>query len=202
MAQVLKENVRSDILNAAREEMFLKGVRETSMRDIAKVAQVTPGNLYRYFDSKEEIVFTIIHRPLLLLNKAIEDLTDFRISLKKEVQKVGITNEGIIDILMKMAKILAEVYSHYPKEMTILMNDENINEHFKDWLTSLLAVLLKENARLNFSSDELRDRYALAVAVSVFYGIKECFIRGDKEMTEELLRNYFLSLVALLKTEV
>ena len=82
------------------------------------------------------------------------------------------------------------------------MNDENINEHFKDWLTSLLAVLLKENARLNFSSDELRDRYALAVAVSVFYGIKECFIRGDKEMTEELLRNYFLSLVALLKTEV
>ena len=200
MAQVLKETVRRDILESAKEELLIKGIKETSMRDIAKGAKMTVGNLYRYFSSKEDIIFTIIRRPLLMLNSAIEDLTNARVSFTKEVLTIGKSDEDIRAILHEIANLLAEIYARYPQEMQILMRDTSSNERFKDWLTGLIAVLLKENSNIIFSSDDVRDTYAYAIAMSVFAGIKECFL-DDKGKTRELLVDYLVSFVGLLKVE-
>ena len=64
MAQVLKEEVRSRIIASAKKELLKKGYKDASMREIAKGADLTVGNLYRYFDSKEELVNTIIGTTL------------------------------------------------------------------------------------------------------------------------------------------
>lgn len=200
MAQVLKESVRNDILESAKNEFLYKGTKEASMRDIAKGANVTVGNLYRYFASKEDIVYTIIHRPLLLISREIERITDEKVSFDKEIISIDLKGQNVESMLREIADIITDIYSKYPKEMRIFMNDAASNEKFKNWLTVVISVLLKESAKMTFTSDDIRDNYAYAIATSIFYGIKECFTE-DVNKTQELLTYYMLSIMGLLKLE-
>lgn len=74
--QVLKEEVRKTIHQAALVEFYEKGFKETSMRSIAERGGMTVGNLYRYFKSKEDLFYDVIspaYHKIIELTEA-EDL--------------------------------------------------------------------------------------------------------------------------------
>lgn len=48
--QILKKDIRKDILFVAKSEFLAYGFKETSMRTIAKKANVSLGNIYNYFN--------------------------------------------------------------------------------------------------------------------------------------------------------
>ncbi len=58
--QVLKDEMRNSIFEAALKEFSEKGFAKASMRDIARGAGMTVGNLYRYFHNKEALFYSII----------------------------------------------------------------------------------------------------------------------------------------------
>ena len=71
--QIQKENVRINIIEAAREEFFDKGFKGASMRTISAKSKVKLGNIYNYFKNKDEILTEVL-RPLLnALEKNMED---------------------------------------------------------------------------------------------------------------------------------
>jgi AcrR family transcriptional regulator len=49
--------MRETILRAAAGVFRLRGFAETGMRDIARAADLSPGNLYYYFGSKHELLY-------------------------------------------------------------------------------------------------------------------------------------------------
>ncbi|MFI6900697.1 TetR/AcrR family transcriptional regulator [Nonomuraea sp. NPDC050394] len=51
---------REQLLDAALRVFAAKGVDGASVKDLAEAAGVTPGLLYRYFDSKEALVETLL----------------------------------------------------------------------------------------------------------------------------------------------
>ena len=53
--QILKDDVRLEILKQARREFIEKGFRKASLRAIAGSAGMTVGNIYRYFKSKDDL---------------------------------------------------------------------------------------------------------------------------------------------------
>lgn len=53
--QILKDNIRSRILDVAKQQFELKGYSKTSMREIAVDVGVGVGNIYNYFKSKDEL---------------------------------------------------------------------------------------------------------------------------------------------------
>jgi len=53
---------RSEILSAAQTCFARSGFHQTSMQEICSQAGMSPGNLYRYFRSKEEIIAGIAER--------------------------------------------------------------------------------------------------------------------------------------------
>jgi AcrR family transcriptional regulator len=56
---------RQLILDAARRAFSRRGdVGRTTIKDIAAEAQISEGNIYRYFDSKEELFYEAAVRPL------------------------------------------------------------------------------------------------------------------------------------------
>lgn len=68
--QVLKENIRRQILEAAGQLFAQKGYAKTSMREVAARAGVGVGNLYHYFSGKDEL-FCQLLQPVL---SAFEDM--------------------------------------------------------------------------------------------------------------------------------
>ncbi|MFZ5462906.1 MAG: TetR/AcrR family transcriptional regulator [Pseudomonadota bacterium] len=62
---------RALMLDAARAAFFELGLEGTSMREIAKRAGYTPGAIYSYFTSKEEIYGALLGESLERLNAAV-----------------------------------------------------------------------------------------------------------------------------------
>lgn len=64
MAQVLKEDIRENILKAALQEFFDRGYKSAAMRNIAKQARIPTGLIYSYYKNKEAL-FDAVLRPVL-----------------------------------------------------------------------------------------------------------------------------------------
>ncbi len=62
--QTKKEDTRKVILEVSKAFFLEKGYSKTSMRDIAKEANVTLSNIYNYFKNKDEILEVIL-QPVL-----------------------------------------------------------------------------------------------------------------------------------------
>ena len=58
--QYIKEQVRDNILRSAREEFFRSGYERASMRNIAAGAGSSLGNLYRYYNNKQELYAAVV----------------------------------------------------------------------------------------------------------------------------------------------
>ncbi|MDO4168846.1 MAG: TetR/AcrR family transcriptional regulator [Lachnospiraceae bacterium] len=64
MAQVLKEEIRENILKAALQEFYDNGYQAAAMRQIAKKANIPTGLIYSYYKNKESL-FRAILQPVL-----------------------------------------------------------------------------------------------------------------------------------------
>lgn len=62
--KTLKDDIRQRILAVARQEFITHGVRNTSVRTIAHKAGIAVGNVYNYFESKDNL-FCEVLRPLI-----------------------------------------------------------------------------------------------------------------------------------------
>ena len=62
VSTAFKDDRRAEILDAARRCVARTGFHQTSMQEICTEAGMSPGNLYRYFPSKEAIIAAIAER--------------------------------------------------------------------------------------------------------------------------------------------
>lgn len=58
--QVLKEEIRNNIIKIAEMKFLENSFNNTSTRDIAKLVNISVSNLYKYFKNKEDIFETIV----------------------------------------------------------------------------------------------------------------------------------------------
>lgn len=129
MPQVLKEEVRENILAAARVEFFEKGFDGGSIRSIAKLAGITPGNLYRYFASKEEIYETIVGPAYETFNRVIMKHTNALINMEKIPEQADYENiiqsqtNGEVIIKSIVGEIIDE-FDHNRIAVLILLKDK------------------------------------------------------------------------------
>lgn len=75
MPQVLKDDIKNRIRTVAIEMFKNNGYAKTSMKNIAIGADVAVGNLYRYFNSKEDLYNEIIKEFVDKVNAIIKENT-------------------------------------------------------------------------------------------------------------------------------
>lgn len=113
----------SDILDKVKSVFALSGFEGTSMQDLAQATQMSVGNFYRYFPSKDAIVTALVKRDLAeieavfevvnaapdpgpvfmrLLRERIETLPIEDAALWSEVQAASYRSEAIADLMRSM----------------------------------------------------------------------------------------------------
>ena len=75
--QYLKKDIKDRILAAAIEEFKLNGYANASIRNIANNAEISLGNIYRYFTNKEALYFAVINPFMENFRLAIQTKLDF-----------------------------------------------------------------------------------------------------------------------------
>jgi len=74
--QVLKEDVRENMLTAAKKLFLMKGFEGTSMSMIAKEAGVSKSNLYNYFPAKESLFQALVGDALAQIMAMMHHIFD------------------------------------------------------------------------------------------------------------------------------
>ncbi|MBA1393979.1 TetR/AcrR family transcriptional regulator, partial [Lactobacillus sp. XV13L] len=76
---------KEKIIDAARKLFSEKGVKDTSIRDIAKEAGYSHTMIYSYFDSKQELFALIAIEPLNILYDQFRAIYDLDVTYKEKL---------------------------------------------------------------------------------------------------------------------
>jgi len=71
-----KAEVRRRILEASKEVFFRDGFMDANLDEIAELAGVAKGTLYRYFDNKAQIYLAVLSRKARRFEKKLQDALD------------------------------------------------------------------------------------------------------------------------------
>jgi len=109
--QVLKDEVRNSILEAAKRLFYEKGYNNASIRDIANNSGITVGNVYRYFSNKESILEGIVY-------PVYKKIMDY-IALSESYIKAG-ENKTFEDFRNEINQYMLQITKEFRLELLIL----------------------------------------------------------------------------------
>ena len=69
-------NTKIRIIEATSDIMSIKGVKETSLADIAKAVGISKGTLYYHYSSKDDIIYDIADQHLIKITEELMALID------------------------------------------------------------------------------------------------------------------------------
>jgi Bacterial regulatory proteins, tetR family. len=150
--QYLKEEVKAAIKKAALEEFRSKSYSKASMREIAKKAGITVGNIYRYFQSKDELFNELMDPAWKAITQAIFD------KYKEDEDPLFVS--GIISAIMG-------IYRTYTTELYILFHNSKDSryENIKSGLVDLIAGRLEKEMlpKLEAAGKRVNDPYIFKI---------------------------------------
>jgi len=147
-----RERRRQQIIVAAKRVFSEKGYSKSTMEDIAREAELSPGTLYLYFKNKDELYASLSLRILQYLNIRLED-----VKREKDVEphkKIDAIKEALFDVYQFDPMILINMFHLQSSETLKNLSSpllENITELSRNSLTILAGI---------FKDDTGQDRYA------------------------------------------
>ena len=190
-----RERRRQQIIVAAKRVFSEKGFSKTTMEDIAREAELSPGTLYLYFKNKDELYASLSLRILQYMNIRLEDVTKETDSNPE--QKIDSIKEALYDVYQFDPMILINMF-HLQSGETL----KNISSPLLDNITELsrnslqiLADIFKNTS----ASDSFLSRRPNAVADivwSLFTGVvlweeSKRLIDDDKDHLKKTLDSAF-----------
>ncbi len=128
--KILKDEVRNRIVNAARDEFLASGYVGASMRTIASQAGMTVGNIYLYFNGKEQLFDGIVKGTVAELQRLMwfptigdEGLRQLTLSLH------GIFISSRVEFMILITRSAGSKYEDY-KSLIIETCRRRLSEHF------------------------------------------------------------------------
>ncbi len=201
MPQVLKQEYRNLILNAALDEFFNNGYNAASMRKIALKANMTVGNLYHYYKDKEDLFSALVSDTIVALNQTIIPLIEFPIEM--DAYLIANRNEYFNSQIKLMSKDLVKIFITQKKELLILFRFSKINNQIIEWINKLIFHIIKRWFPNVGIDDKKRTLLCDMLAQSLFAGISQSFEKaqeiGNNDNLEWVLENYLNLFIQLLR---
>ncbi|MDO4198022.1 MAG: TetR/AcrR family transcriptional regulator [Erysipelotrichaceae bacterium] len=202
MAQVLKEEQRTLIVNSAVNEFLAKGYRNTTMRNIARNSKMTVGNLYRYFKSKEDILMFIVSPVLNRLNSVLKSLTSNSVSMETRVFAIEPDVNQLEKILDELADQLVDIYKEHKLEFKLVLMHSDLSKKLIEWFSDIIYSIIdqKYNKGAYYSDKKIVSH---SFAVSIASGLTDIVAASDDNTDlNKLFKIYFRSYMSILDNDI
>lgn len=185
--QYLKEEIKKEILQTALKEFHDKGFSNASMRNIARNAGVSLGNIYRYFPSKEDLFKALVEVPYQLATTVafLNTNGSTAIGELETVVNLIMTNlvkEYRIHLLLLMDKSKGTTYENAKNEL-IMIAQQKMQESLQpvlakkgikvenDYIFSVMAATFTEGFLiiLRKYEDENEIKYLIRQLLYIYY---------------------------------
>jgi AcrR family transcriptional regulator len=151
------------ILNAARSLFYTYGYSKVTMSDIAREMGMSKKTLYKFFNSKQEIIIVLVKFFKEEVSAGVEKILgdeqdDFPVKMKKMLQFVALRLSGISNVFLEdLQKYLPEVWedlNNYKKEAAFtrfkrLIDEGKAKNRIRNNINPQMIVLLYASAVQN-----------------------------------------------------
>ena len=170
--QYLKKEIRERILAAAIEEFKEQGYADASIRNIANNAEISLGNIYRYYTNKESLYFAVINPFMESVQQFVENEFSFTDKTMKEV-----------------AETLISFLTQYNDELLIICRGNTVHyDTFVGYIIEAIAGKIKELVQSVYPEIDSKihtpDLYA-AIANGFLTSFFRIIKNGDSKETQE-----------------
>ncbi len=202
MAQVLKEETRKKIIEAAKDEFLHYGYDDANMRRIAIKSNMTVGNLYRYFKSKEDLNYQIVNGVVSAIDSMVKNLTGDKIAFFNENFSFPESIEVLKNVINELADNIVDIYMSYKDEFNILMMGSELNNSLMKWFTNLINFLIT-STHAGKDPDQVA-MLARSYCVAMISGLKELFWINDVDIDrlKDLVKIYLQGFVYMLQIDI
>jgi AcrR family transcriptional regulator len=197
--QYLKDAVRNRITDEALKEFYEKGYAGASIRSIAVRANTSTGNIYKYFESKED-----------LYEKLIGSVYDRLTAYIKRFDKVELS-ENAQAVFFDLVEEIMEIFNESSMEISILLNQsasskyENCKGIFVDFATRIFT----ETAQYQLSLERKRLKSNFIIYLVSYSMVESIAIivreRQDGAEVKKLILNlidiFYADMIGKLETE-
>jgi AcrR family transcriptional regulator len=139
LAQVLKDEVRRRIEDAALLVFAARGFRGATMGGIATTAEVATGNLYRYFETKEKLFDAVI--PAAFAEELARRVRE-RVAAASGVGKPGALPAGA-PWRVASEGLMAFTIGHRPQAVILLAEGRAAGTAYEGYAERMVADLCK-----------------------------------------------------------
>ncbi len=200
MAQIQKESVRAAIIAAAKTQFIKNGIEASSMRVIASEAGITVGNIYRYFENKEDLADEIIVPTLNRLNQALFFELDDINEIKSQEAALVYFDEKV----KQLSHGFLSVFKEFKDESLIVLNYPRFYDEVVLTLYQLIQYLIKSLNILDTSikySDELSMMLSQSIMSGLAKGLSDTLVdyHDDFEALSEIVNLYLHLYTMMLK---
>ena len=182
-----KELKRKAIIEASLKLFSTKGFHKTTIPDIAKSLNMSVGNLYNYFQSKDELAKEIIKYTSDVLGSKIREINNLQTSSKEKIRK-------IVSFYFTMAKEEPEIIDYF---LRVYLSHREI---FKDGCEGMICVSSFVTEIMIFfdsgvESGELRNQdFFSAFGLFMGYLGGMVFLKGENILPNDI--NYYIDDIA------
>jgi AcrR family transcriptional regulator len=165
-----RERRRQQIIVAAKRVFSEKGFSKTTMEDIAREAELSPGTLYLYFKNKDELYASLSLRILQYMNIRLEDVKKENSSSPE--QKIAATKEALYDVYQFDPMILINMFHLQSSETLKNLSSpllENITELSRNSLQILADIFKNSSGQSTFLTG--RQDAVADIVWSLFTGV-------------------------------
>ncbi|MBL1224531.1 TetR/AcrR family transcriptional regulator [Enterococcus sp. BWR-S5] len=182
---------RERIIEAA-ESLFLdNGVETTTMDMIAKKANYSKTTLYKYFESKQEIYYTVTYRSFVMQKKILEEVIE--------------EEQNFFDQYFSLCQEMVNFQKKYPLYFDTLLETIDINSELPilnaiydigEEINGILQQLLEKGVADGMISSEIKFPEVIYLMWSSISGIirmadkKEAYFTQTSDMSLTAFRNY------------
>ncbi|MDK9647285.1 TetR/AcrR family transcriptional regulator [Propionibacterium freudenreichii] len=127
---------RLEILDAALEVFTTEGYRARSLRGIAERAHITPAGIMHYFDSKEQLLSTVLqHRDAMDVRRADLDTPTNPVETLAQVMDANMKVPGLVTLYLTIAA--AAVDPHHPAHDYLERRYRRLAGGLTAWITEM-----------------------------------------------------------------
>ena len=186
-----RERRRQQIIVAAKRVFSEKGFSKTTMEDIAREAELSPGTLYLYFKNKDELYASLSLRILQYMNIRLEDVKKEQDSNSR--QKIVSIKEALYDVYQFDPMILINMFHLQSGETLKNLSSpllDNITELSRNSLQILADIFIDTATRNSYLSRQ--PNAGADVIWSLFSGVvlweeSKRLIDDDKDQMKQTL---------------
>jgi len=159
---------RESIIEAARRAFVRKGTEATTMADIARESGLTPGALYRYFPTKDDLIKTCFHEAMGEVSRRWMEQADAAIDPLDDLAELSLLTFARLEEPEEWTNSIIHL------EHDLAIAREGNEKALADWRAERESITAKIEARLAASQQQGKlsstlDTRLLAEAMLSFY---------------------------------